>query len=85
LGQRGKKEEKKSSFLRAKKSKKQKALKRRVKKDKRETNKNFSKTQILLLFSLLSLEKIHRFERRRRTHQEDLRRLFETRESRRER
>ena len=56
----GKKESKKST-------KKQKSKKKRVKKDKRETREFFFKdtsASSSSFFALLSLEKIHRFERR---------------------
>ena len=67
--------------------KNKKHLKRRVKKEKRETQEFFFKdTNSLLFFALLSLEKIHLIERRLRTHQEDFTKtLWEERVRRRER
>ena len=60
-------EKKQLEKKRAKKStKKQKSKKKRVKKDKRETQEFFFKdtSASSSFFALLSLEKIHRFERR---------------------
>ena len=72
-------EKKQLEKKRAKKStKKQKSKKKRVKKDKRETQEFFFKdtSASSSFFALLSLEKIHRFERRlirtqRRLYEED--------------
>ena len=66
------KEEKKSSFLRAKKKQKTKSIKKKSEKRKeRDTRIFFQRHKFSSFFALLALEKIHHFERRLRTHQED--------------